>query len=143
MAIVLVYDNHCMPGFDFFQTLITKQRTNNKLGNQINQWKILRNSLFFAISENFLFRKLKLFTLTKGTYFSRLLLTRIIKENNHFLCVSKPLKMWGFKKKAINKFNSGSFSRRPLTGSEIHAFLKRWASWPKKNSLSVSINHCY
>ena len=38
------------------------------------------------ISETFLFRKLLLFATTKGT------LITIFKENNYFLCVSKPMK---------------------------------------------------
>ena len=48
--------------------------------------KVLRNLLYFGISENFPFSKLRLFATTK-----RILIT-LIKENNHLLCVSKPLK---------------------------------------------------
>ena len=47
-----------------------------------NQGK--RNSLLFDISK-FSFRKLSLFATTKGT------LTLTIKENNHFLCMSRLL----------------------------------------------------
>ena len=44
------------------------------------------NFQFFGIFKNFLFRKLWLFATTKR------ISTRVIKENNHILCVSKPLK---------------------------------------------------
>ena len=47
---------------------------------------ILRNFLLFVISENFPLRKLWHFVAPKRT------LPIMIKENNHFLCISKSLK---------------------------------------------------
>ena len=64
------------------------QRINYKLGYQIKEKENSKKFLIFSTSENFHFRKLKLFAMTKG------ILTTIIKENNHFLHVSKPMKFY-------------------------------------------------
>ena len=63
---VTVY-NHYMPQFDHFQIQISHlQRNNHKLGYQRKE-NSKKFPIFFGISENFVFKKLWLFTTTKGT----------------------------------------------------------------------------
>ena len=71
------------------------------------------NTIFLIFLKIFFFRKLWFFTTTKGT------LTTIIKENNHFLCVS--LKFLAIKKIMVQFFHCFSGKR----GSNIVKNLPR------------------